>query len=78
MPEQQRQFEEPAPAGVPGAPAAGIDRFVRFEGPPEEFLVHMLRLQCEMTPAECGAVLRAASGGAVQAVAVYPEPADRS
>jgi len=43
----------------------------RFSGPPERFLEHLLRLQCEAAPAEAAAALRSAPEG-VQVVAVHP------
>ena len=65
--------------GVPGgteAPQAQsapglIEQLSRFEGPPQEFLANLLRVQCEVGPAEGGAILRATPRG-VELIAMYP------
>lgn len=54
-----------------------VDRLSRFDGPPEEFLLNLLAVQCRLAPAEGGAILHAAEA-AVQVLAVYPIPPDGS
>jgi multidrug efflux pump subunit AcrA (membrane-fusion protein) len=58
-----------------------LDRLSRFDGPPEMFLQHLLAVQCYLTGASGGVILRAArapgddQGGAterVEVIAVYP------
>lgn len=57
--------------------AALLEQVGRFDGPPEEFLRHLLTLQCKAAAAEGGAVLRAGTEG-MQVVAVHPEPKEPS
>ena len=59
------KVDEPAIADL-------IDRLSRFEGPPEQFLVHLLAVQCHVASAAAGAILRAAGSGRAEALAVYP------
>ena len=35
-----------------------IDRLSRFDGPPEEFLVNLLAVQCYLASAGAGAIMR--------------------
>jgi len=51
-----------------------VERLSRFDGPPEQFLVNLLSVQCHMTAARGGAVLRAGDGQQVGPLAVYPPP----
>ena len=46
-----------------------IDRLSRFDGPPEQFVQHLLAVQCEVAPARGGAVLRATMAAANPATA---------
>ncbi|MCD6303979.1 MAG: GAF domain-containing protein, partial [Planctomycetes bacterium] len=52
-----------------------IDRLSRFDGPPEQFLVSLLAVQCHLASADGGAILRLGAGGQVEILAVYPQPA---
>ncbi len=49
-----------------------IDRLSRFDGPPEQFLSNLLAVQCQVGPAEGGAILRAAKERGAEVLAVYP------
>jgi len=49
-----------------------VERVVGFDGPPQEFLAHLLQLQCRLASASAGAILRAAPGRPPDLVAVYP------
>ncbi len=64
-----------------------IDRLSRFDGPPEQFLVNLLAVQCHLASAGGGAILRIGpagaaqqagegqpAGGNVEVLAVYPQP----
>ncbi len=55
-----------------------IDRLMQFDGPVGEFFVNLLAVQCRLADATCGAILRSGSGGRIEALAVYPPPADGS
>src|SRR5690554_2780171 len=64
---------------MPQLPRGGVtselvERLSRFDGPPEQFLVNLLSVQCHMTAARGGAVLRAGDGQQVGPLAVYPPP----
>ncbi|MFP4053510.1 MAG: efflux RND transporter periplasmic adaptor subunit [Phycisphaerae bacterium] len=59
-----RESEYPTTADV-------IDQLSRFDGPPEKFLVSLLAVQCQLTAAEGGAILRL-NAQRVDVVAVYP------
>jgi multidrug efflux pump subunit AcrA (membrane-fusion protein)/GAF domain-containing protein len=54
-------------------PSAGelIDRLSSFDGPPEQFLANLLAVQCYLSAADGGAILRQAQEG-IAAVAVHP------
>ncbi len=65
-----------------------IERLSRFDGPPEQFLVNLLAVQCHLASADGGAILRVSPagpgqspganpppGGNVEVLAVYPPPA---
>ena len=65
-----------------------IERLSRFDGPPEQFLVNLLAVQCHLASAGGGAILRVSPagpgqspgagpppGGNVEVLAVYPPPA---
>jgi len=49
-----------------------IDRLSRFDGPPEEFLSNLLAVQCQIGPAEGGAILRAGRERGADVLAVFP------
>ena len=51
-----------------------IDRLSRFDGPPEQFLLHLLAVQCSLAGAEAGTILRSGTDGRAEAIAVYPLP----
>jgi len=62
--------EAPHGAGAPTT-AELIDRLSRFDGPPEQFLLNLLAVQCYLAAASGGAILRPGKEGA-QVLAVYP------
>jgi len=50
-----------------------VDRLSRFDGPPEQFLVNLLAVQCHIASADGGAILRPAGEAArVEILAVFP------
>ncbi len=49
-----------------------IDRLIRFQGPPQEFLGNLLAVQCHLASVPCGAVLRPGPGGRAEVVAAFP------
>jgi len=49
-----------------------VDRLSRFDGPPEQFLANLLAVQCQIGPAQAGAILRAVEGRGPEVLAVYP------
>ncbi len=49
-----------------------IERLSRFDGPPEQFLVNLLAVQCHLASAAGGAILRVNPSGGAEVLAVYP------
>ena len=49
-----------------------IDRLSRFGGPPEQFLANLLAVQCQIGPAQGGAIIRSGPEGSAELLAVYP------
>ena len=62
-----------AQAGPAGAGEL-IDRLSRFDGPPEQFLVNLLAVQCRLASARGGAILRPGEQGQAEVLAVHPPP----
>jgi len=62
----------------PGGPTAAdlIDQVGRFDGPPEQFLAHLVAIQCRIGPAEGGAVLRPGAQERIGILAVHPPLAE--
>jgi len=64
------------PQGGPAAtmPTMGeiVDRLSRFDGPPEQFLAALLTVQCTLSGAEGGVILRVSPSGEVRVLAVHP------
>jgi hypothetical protein len=50
-----------------------IERLSRFDGPPEQFLVNLLAVQCHLASAAGGAILRVNPSGGAEVLAVYPQ-----
>jgi len=73
--EQRREVPKPTPQGDVRTTADLTEQVERFDGPPQEFLAHLLTLQCEAAPAEAGAVLRVSPEG-MQVIAVHPPVQD--
>ena len=55
-----------------------IERLSRYDGPPEQFLVNLLAVQCHLAVADGGAILRINADQGVEILAVYPQPAPGS
>ena len=55
-----------------------VERLSRFDGPPEQFLVNLLAVQCHLAAAEGGAILRVNPDRSTEILAVYPPPAPGS
>ena len=49
-----------------------IERLSRFSGPPEQFLLNLLAVQCRLTGAQGGAILRNGQDGQAAVIAVFP------
>ncbi len=49
-----------------------IDRLSRFDGPPDQFLVNLLAVQCQIAGATGGAILRIGQTGKPEVIAVFP------
>lgn len=54
-----------------------VDQLARYQGPPEQFIVQLLAMQCQIAPARAAAVIRAGQGSnghatPPQLLAVYP------
>lgn len=69
-------FDRPQPSREPeGLTAADlVSRVNQFDGPPEQFLQHLLKMQCQIASTLGGAILRAVADGRYDVVAVYPPP----
>ena len=55
-----------------GAAADLIDQVGRFDGPPQQFLAHLVAIQCRVGPVEGGAVLRPGAQEQIGILAVHP------
>jgi multidrug resistance efflux pump len=53
-----------------------IDRLSRFQGPPGEFLVTLLAVQCRLAAANGGAILRIVPDAKVEIIAMSPPPVE--
>ena len=51
-----------------------VEQLQQFSGGPQEFLHHLLTLQCQIALAKAGALLRVAPEGRLEVLAVYPVP----
>ncbi len=51
-----------------------VDHLTTFEGPPEEFLLRLLAVQCHIASAVGGAILRPIPKGTPEVLAVFPAP----
>ena len=49
-----------------------VERLSRFDGPPEQFILALLALQCQLAEAVGGALLRLTGEGQAQVLATYP------
>jgi len=50
-----------------------IERLSKFDGPPEQFLVNLLAVQCRLAPAVGGVMLRVGDGSAPELLAAWPQ-----
>lgn len=51
-----------------------VDHLTRFDGPPDEFLLHLLAVQCHVGSADGGAILRTRGKQEPEVLAVFPAP----
>ncbi|MEE9296564.1 MAG: efflux RND transporter periplasmic adaptor subunit [Phycisphaerae bacterium] len=58
--------------------AVSLEQLAHFEGPPDEFLDHLLAGQCAMAGAERGAILRINADGVAQPLAIHPRCTESS
>ncbi len=73
------QVRNQATTGRPPTTTELIDRLNRFEGPPEQFLVNLLAVQCHLASASAAAMLRPGAEGQPEVVSVFPPlPADNT
>jgi len=61
------------PPGQPLGTADLVERLSRFDGPPEQFLLNLLAVQCHIAGAQGGAILRPDRDGKPEILAVYPQ-----
>jgi len=66
------QGPQAGPAATTPTMGEIIDRLSRFDGPPEQFLAALLAVQCSLSGADDGAILRVNPSGEVEVVAVHP------
>jgi multidrug efflux pump subunit AcrA (membrane-fusion protein) len=64
-------FSGQAQQGIPGTLEL-VKRLGRFEGPPEQFLINLLAVQCHLCAAMGGAILRPGAQGRPELLAAYP------
>jgi biotin carboxyl carrier protein len=65
IPRQSEGEERPAITDL-------VERLSHFDGPPEQFLFNLLAVQCYITGAEGGTILRTGRAGQPEVIAVYP------
>jgi len=73
---ERTQNPPPMPSGRAPTTAEIIDRLSRFEGPPEQFLVNLLAVQCRLAGAAAGVILRSTEDGRPELLAVFPPLAE--
>ncbi|HQL73267.1 MAG: macrolide transporter subunit MacA [Planctomycetes bacterium ADurb.Bin126] len=64
--------QSPSQNQQPPSTAELIERLSQFDGPPEHFLVNLLAVQCYVTAAENGSILRVNPTGTTEVLAVHP------
>ena len=67
-----QQVSQTSATHRPPTAADLVDRLSRFDGPPEQFLVNLLAVQCHLAGAESGAILRTGAKGQPEVLALYP------
>ena len=55
-----------------------VDHLTRFDGPPDEFLLRLLAVQCHIGSSDGGAILRARPKAEPELLAVFPPPKDQT
>ena len=50
-----------------------LEQLTQFDGPPDQFLLHLLSVQCQIVSAESGAMLRLDAEGRGEVLSVWPE-----
>jgi len=64
--------QSPSQNQQPLSTAELIERLSQFDGPPEHFLANLLAVQCYVTAAENGSILRVNPTGTTEVLAVHP------
>ncbi|MHC4996755.1 MAG: hypothetical protein ACYTGQ_17080, partial [Planctomycetota bacterium] len=69
-------FEESVTSAAEPTPAELVDHLTNFDGPPQQFLLHLVAVQCRIGHADSGAILRKGQSGP-EILAVYPQLENR-
>jgi len=69
---EHTEVSSPVPDGDRLTMAEWIERLHRFDGPPGQFLLFLLAMQCRVAGAEAGAILRLSAEGRAEVLAVHP------
>ncbi len=69
---ERTDMTSPSPGTDRLTTAELVERLSRFDGPPEQFLVNLLAMQCHIASAEAGAILRTGQAGRAEVLAVHP------
>ena len=72
MAADRSESSEAGSALVTRSTAELVAQLSRFDGPPEQFLINLLALQCHVASAAAGAILRVSGDGRGEVIAVYP------
>ncbi|MHC4294793.1 MAG: GAF domain-containing protein, partial [Planctomycetota bacterium] len=67
------QVSQPSDGAISMTTAEIVDRLGRFDGPPEQFLMHLLAVQCRLAATEAGVILRFDGESGAELLAVYPQ-----
>lgn len=69
--QQQQQQQQQGRQGAQSL-AELVEQLTRFDGPPEQFLLNLLAVQCHVAGAEGGAIMRPDQEGKPEVLSVYP------
>lgn len=64
-------FDQGATSTAEPTPAELVDHLTKFDGPPQQFLLHLVAVQCRIGHADSGAILRSGQSGP-EILSVYP------